>query len=135
MSATDARARVREAGGAELLERLDHLDAVKRASRAPDATSARLPAPREDDAMDADVVIAGGGLWSMIAPLLARRGLRVVVVERARAAQSHREWNASGPELDALVAVGLLDCAVLERLVVARYAYGTCRFAAARPTR
>jgi lycopene cyclase CruA len=55
--------------------------------------------------------------------------MRVCVVERARAGQSHREWNASGPELDALIRCGLLDRATLERLVVARYRRGVCRFA------
>lgn len=120
------RGLVEEAGGAELLERLDHLDAIRRAPR--EAHEAPR-APVAEDAFDADVVIAGGGLWSALAPLLAARGLDVVVLERARAGQAHREWNASGPELRALVRAGLVDDAALERLVVARYDHGTCVFA------
>lgn len=126
MKPDHARSRVAEAGGADLLERLDHLDATRR-ERAP--AHEAPPRPARDDAFDADVVVAGGGLWSLLAPLLAARGLRVVVLERARAGQSHREWNASGPELQALVRAGLVDEPTLERLVLARYDYGTCRFA------
>lgn len=118
--------RVREAGGAELAERLVHLDRA----RAEGARRAIAPVPAPDRAAtpDFDVVIAGGGLWSLLAPLLAARGLSVAVVDRARIGAAHREWNASGPELEALVRTGLLDAPALERLVVARYRYGTCRF-------
>ncbi len=121
-----ARARVREAGGDELLERLDHLDAIRGSARATHDPPAQ---PKREDRVDVDVVLAGGGLWSLLAPLLAARGLRVVVLERARAAQSHREWNASGPELEALIDCGLFDRETIDRLIVARYDHGTCRFA------
>ena len=121
----DARARVREAGGEELLERLDHLDGRARVTR---ISPERPRAPDRTTHTDADVVIAGGGLWSLLAAILAARGLRVVLVERARAAQAHREWNASDQELGALVRAGVVDRPTLERLVVARYARGVCRF-------
>jgi lycopene cyclase CruA len=120
-----ARSRVREAGGPELLERLDHLDA-RAGERAP---AAPVVAPDAAATPDLDVVLAGGGLWSLLAAMLAERGLRVAVVERARAAQPHREWNASERELEALVRAGLVDRAGLEELVVARYRRGVCRFA------
>lgn len=64
----------------------------------------------------------------MLAPVLAARGLKVAVVERGRAGVVHREWNASGPELHALVTSGLLDERELEALIVARYRLGLCRF-------
>jgi lycopene cyclase CruA len=125
-----ARALVREAGGAELLERLDHLDRVRRNPRPERASPSAAPrAPDTSTPVDVDVILAGGGLWSLLAPMLAARGLTVAVLDRARAAQSHREWNASGPELDALVRAGLVEPEGLERLVVARYARGICRFA------
>jgi lycopene cyclase CruA len=117
---------VRAAGGDELLERLEHLDALR---GQPSRIHAPPAAPGPGDERDVDVVLAGGGLWSLLAPLLAGRGLRVAVLERARAGQSHREWNASGPELESLVRCGLLDRAELDRLVVARYERGVCRFA------
>jgi lycopene cyclase CruA len=125
-----ARGLVREAGGDVLLERLEHLDGVRRAARKTRAAAKpEVRAPEPGDAVDADVVLAGGGLWSLLAPLLASRGLRVCVVERARAGQTHREWNASARELEALVDCGLVGRSTLERFVVAKYRRGTCRFA------
>ncbi len=134
MSGLDAaRARVLESGGPELLERLDHLDSLRRQGRELRAATARTapsapPAPEAGDAVDFDVAIVGGGLWSLLAPLLAQHGLRVAVFDRARAAVAHREWNASGPELATLVEGGLVTDAELSRLVVARYDHGICRF-------
>ncbi|MEJ7733233.1 MAG: lycopene cyclase [Polyangiaceae bacterium] len=124
-SDADALARVREAGGQELAERLLHLDAVR------DAPRAQAPRPRAPDIgaePDFDVVIAGGGLSLLYAPVLASHGLRVAVLERARAGAVHREWNASGPELQALVRAGLVSAAELEALIVARYRVGVCRW-------
>lgn len=123
-----ARSIVREAGGEELASRLDHLDA-HRSERRPKAETPPPSPPESGCAYDADVIVAGGGLWSILAPLLALRGLSVIVLERSRTGESHREWNASEEELQALVRVGLVDSDTLERLIVARYDYGTCRFA------
>ncbi|MBS2011703.1 MAG: lycopene cyclase [Deltaproteobacteria bacterium] len=134
-----ARARVREAGGDELLERLDHLDAV-RAGRAPRGASRfplsmdphappAPPAVQHDDRFDYDVIVAGGGLWSVVAPLLAARGFKVAVLERTKVGAAHREWNASRAELQTLVDTGIVESEeALESLVVARYDRGTCRF-------
>lgn len=119
---TDVRAAVRDAGGPELLERLESLERVKQ------RRTRTIAAPDRHARPDLDVVVAGGGLWSIVAPLLARRGLRVAVVERGTAGLAHREWNASWPELDALVRVGLVTRTELEALVIARYRTGTCRF-------
>jgi lycopene cyclase CruA len=120
-----ARARVREVGGAELLERLDHLDAHRR----PRASIGTTPvAPDRGVATDYDVAIVGGGLWSILAPALAARGVRVAVFDRARVGAAHREWNASGPELRALVDARIVTDEELSSLIVARYDHGTCRF-------
>jgi lycopene cyclase CruA len=119
-----ARALVREAGGDELVERLEHLD--RRSSRASDGPPLR--APDRGDVRDVDVVFAGGGLSLLLAPLVARSGVRVAVVDRARIGEAHREWNASSEELDALVSCGLVSNAELEELVVARYERGICRW-------
>lgn len=116
---------VREAGGDELAERLSHLDRVRREPRdAPTELVTRGPL----GGFDADVALVGGGLSLLLAPLLARRGHRVVVLERARAGVGHREWNASSRELEALLDAGLVTPDELERLVVARYREGTCRW-------
>ena len=78
--------------------------------------------------MDFDVAIVGGGLSLLHAPLIAATGKRVAVFDRARIGEAHREWNASGPELDALVRSGLVTRAELETLIVARYREGVCRW-------
>ena len=119
----DVRAEVAAAGGPELLERLEQLERI----RAPRSRKT-IAAPDRDATPDTDIVIAGGGLWSLLAPLLANAGLRVIVVERGVAGVAHREWNASRTELAALVDCGLLDAAELENLILARYRTGTCRF-------
>ena len=95
--------------------------------RAKRAVGARLRAGATPDA-HYDVLIAGGGLSLLLAPLLARAGLRVAVLDRARVGSSHREWNASAGELEALVRAGLFTHAELQTLVLARYREGTCRW-------
>ncbi|WP_438034810.1 lycopene cyclase [Sorangium sp. So ce204] len=121
-----ARGRVREAGGEALLARLEHLDAV-RAAPAPRPG----PSPRPPDrgaTADYDVVIAGGGLSLLLAPLLASAGLRVAVLDRARIGAAHREWNAGTAEVAALSASGIFTRDEIERLVIARYVEGLCRW-------
>jgi lycopene cyclase CruA len=118
-----ARDRVRDAGGPELVERLEHLDRGWRRPAAP------LPPPDAPDAgarPDFDVVLAGGGLSLLLAPVMADLGLRVGVFDRGRIGLVHREWNASGPELSTLQTSGLFTPEEVEGLVVARYRYGHC---------
>lgn len=124
LEASRARDLVREAGGEELVERLEHLD---RSGSGPEQPQ-RVRAPSRGDARDVDVIFAGGGLSLLLAPLVARSGLRVAVADRARIGEAHREWNASAEELEALVRVGLLTHPELEELVVARYERGICRW-------
>jgi lycopene cyclase CruA len=125
MAYADDLAAVKDALGPELAERLAHLDGVRTLPRA----APRLIAPPERGSVtDYDVLLAGGGLSLLYAPLLAASGLRVAVLERTRAGASHREWNASYPELLALVRVGLLSEAELGALIVARYREGVCAF-------
>jgi lycopene cyclase CruA len=124
----EARSRVREAGGDELCERLEHLDAA-RASRRRALALDRLPqAPDRGAHPDFDVAIAGGGLSLLLAPLLADRGLRVAVFDRARVGSAHREWNAGERELRALGETGLFTPSELESLIIARYTSGLCRW-------
>lgn len=126
MKSDEIKERIVAASGPEMLERLVHLD---RAEPAPVPTDGSIAAPTSDDVIDFDVVLAGGGLSLLFAPLLARRGLRVAVVERARAGAAHREWNASRPELSALSSVGLFTPDEIDRdLIVARYREGLCRW-------
>ncbi len=92
MRLDEARARVREAGDAELVERLEHLDAQRR-TRPVDGDPPA--APDLAATVDCDVALVGSGLSTLYAVTLAARGLKVMVFDRARAATAHREWNAS----------------------------------------
>lgn len=125
MNRDEVRARIVASSSEEHFERLEHLDrGVVEPPRTP-----RARAPADGARPDVDVVLAGGGLSLLYAPLLARRGARVVVVERARAAAAHREWNASRSELTRLSDVGLLTQAEIDSdLIVARYDRGFCRW-------
>ncbi len=117
--------RLRETpGGAEALERIEHLERTW-GQRRPFAT---LSGVERGSRLDVDVILAGGGLWMTLAPYLARRGLRVAVIERGRAGSGHREWNISGPELLPLRRSGLFTEAEVEALVVTRYREGVCRW-------
>jgi lycopene cyclase CruA len=126
MTPDEARARVREAAGPELLERLAHLDATRSHPPADDRPPARTPG--RDDPADCDVALVGAGLSLLYAPVLAALGARVHVFDRGRAGATHREWNASARELDALVAMGVITADELAGLVVARYREGFCRW-------
>jgi lycopene cyclase CruA len=119
------KARVREAGGPELLERLEWLDAQ---GTRPPAAPRLVGRPDVRRRPDFDVVLAGGGLSLLYAPVLAGFGLKVGVFDRARAAAVHREWNISGSELAPLTASGLFTPAEVESLIVARYERGVCRW-------
>lgn len=121
-----ARGRLAEApGGAEALDRIEHLERSW-GGRAPIERLRFDPPPSFRP--DVDVIVAGGGLWLVLAAFLARRGLRVAVLDRAPIGRAHREWNISGKELAPFTASGLFTPAEIESLVVARYAKGVCRW-------
>ncbi len=121
-----ARDVVRACGGDELLDRLDRLDALQagRAQAAPE----RPTAPEAAHRPEWDVVLAGGGLSLLMAPLLAARGARVAVFDAGRIGAVHREWNCAGDELAPLWETGLLDRTTVEALVLNRYRHGFCRW-------
>lgn len=115
--------------GAEALERLTHLD---RARGVPTLDTPLRP-PDGAATVDVDVVFAGGGLSLLLAAELARLGVRVMVIERARAGAGHREWNASDRELEPLVLSGIFTQEELERAIVGRYDHGICAFSGSPP--
>jgi lycopene cyclase CruA len=121
----ELKSRVREAGGPELLERLEWLDAER---ARPPVEDSPVRAPEPGTRVDFDVVLAGGGLSLLFAPVLAGLGLKVGVFERGRAAVAHREWNISRAELQPLTDSGLFTHQEVESLIVARYAHGVCRW-------
>jgi lycopene cyclase CruA len=125
MDIAEARQRVRERASAELVERLEHLDAT-RGERARDDDAPA--APDAGARADFDVALVGGGLSILYAPVLAAKGLRVAVFERGTAAVAHREWNASLPELGRLVDAGVVTREALAGVILAQYREGVCRW-------
>lgn len=125
MTPDEAKARVRERASAELVERLEQLDATRARRPADDDVPG---APDAGARPDFDVALVGGGLSLLYAPVLAAKGLRVAVFERGTAALAHREWNASLPELGRLVDAGVVARDALDGLVLARYRAGVCRW-------
>jgi lycopene cyclase CruA len=121
----ELKSRVREAGGPELLERLEWLDAER---VRPPVEAPLVRAPGRGTHADFDVVLVGGGLSLLFAPVLAGLGLKVGVFERGRAGVVHREWNISRSELWPLTASGLFQPEEVESLIVARYEHGVCRW-------
>lgn len=115
----------------QMRQRLHQLDVLGQ-SDAWRGSACALPrlsaAPTAQAAYDFDVALLGGGLSLLVAPLLARQGLSVVVIERAVPGVVHREWNASAQELQVLVQTGLVTAARLEALIVNRYQTGLCRW-------
>ncbi len=128
---SDALDRIRAHAGRELVERIEHLDAVRGTRR----VDRLLSPPDASTRVDADVVVAGGGLSLLVAAELARLGVSVLVIERARAGAAHREWNASDDELRPLVDAGIVSASELEELIVGRYRDGICAFHGGTPRR
>ncbi len=78
--------------------------------------------------VDFDVALAGGGLSLVYAAYLARAGLRVVVFDRRRIGQGHREWNIARAELLPLVESRLFTQAEVDALVPLEYDHGLVRW-------
>jgi lycopene cyclase CruA len=91
-------------------------------------TTARPSPPAVGEALDCDVLIAGGGLSLFYAAWLARAGLRVVVCDRGRIGHGHREWNISRGELGPLAESGLFSSDEVEALILADYRAGIVRW-------
>ncbi|KAL3932219.1 MAG: hypothetical protein SGPRY_000795 [Prymnesium sp.] len=69
------------------------------------------------DAMDFDVVVAGGNIGVLLATALALRGLRVAIVEAGKLRGREQDWNASRKEVEELVALGVISEEELARVI------------------
>ncbi|MGQ9838617.1 MAG: FAD-binding oxidoreductase [Cyanobacteriota bacterium] len=79
-------------------------------------------------AQDADVVVAGGTLGILVGAALAKRGWRVILLERGILRGREQEWNISGQELRVLLELELLTPAELEQVQVTHYRRGRIGF-------
>ncbi|KAJ8902561.1 hypothetical protein NDN08_006963 [Rhodosorus marinus] len=78
--------------------------------------------PSEDFAeIDFDVLICGGSLGIFLALALAKRGIRVAVVERGRLIGRDQEWNVSRKEMKILIEMGLLTGEDIEEAIVSEF--------------
>jgi len=71
--------------------------------------------------IDFDVLICGGSLGIFLALALAKRGLRVAVVERGRLIGRDQEWNVSRKEMKILIEMGLLTVEEVEEAIVSEF--------------
>ncbi|MEN9203095.1 MAG: hypothetical protein Q6K80_06230 [Thermostichus sp. DG_1_6_bins_120] len=78
--------------------------------------------------LEADVVIAGGTLGILLGAALAKRGWRVVLLERGLLRGRDQEWNTSRQELQVLLTLELLTPAELEQVQVTHYPSGRIGF-------
>lgn len=70
------------------------------------------------DALDWDVVIAGGTLGIFIAAALVRQGWRVALLERGMLRGREQEWNISRTEMNTFLELNLFSLQELEDVIV-----------------
>jgi lycopene cyclase CruP len=70
------------------------------------------------DALDWDVVVAGGTLGIFIAATLVRRGWRVALIERGMLRGRDQEWNIARAEMNTFLEMDLLSLQELEDVIV-----------------
>lgn len=75
-----------------------------------------------------DIVYIGGALGVIHAALMARRGYRVLLLERLPFGRMNREWNISRAEFQNLIDLGLFTAAEFESIIAAEYQDGFNKF-------
>ncbi len=89
-------------------------------------TAGDLPLCRPENSFD--VVIAGGSLGLVLGAALAKRGLRVMLFDKGKVGEAHREWNISERELGALSRWGIFTPEEIGRTIATRYNRGVVSF-------
>ncbi|MFB6275287.1 MAG: NAD(P)/FAD-dependent oxidoreductase [Halothece sp.] len=79
-------------------------------------------------APDYDLIYVGGALGVIHAAVMARRGYRVLLMERLPFGRMNREWNISRQEFQALIDLGLLTEAEFETVIAREYKDGYNKF-------
>ena len=80
------------------------------------------------DAPTYDLIYVGGALGVIHAAVMARRGYRVLLLERLPFGRMNREWNISRTEFQSLIDLGLFTAAEFESLIAAEYRDGFNKF-------
>ncbi len=83
---------------------------------------------KEDISPTYDLIYIGGALGVIHAAVMAKRGYRVLLVERLLFGRMNREWNISRDEIQCLVNLGLLTPAEVESVIAREYKDGFNKF-------
>jgi len=75
-----------------------------------------------------DIVYIGGALGVIHAAVMARRGYKVLLIERLPFGHMNREWNISRGEFQSLIDLDLFSQAEFESIIAAEYADGFNKF-------
>lgn len=75
-----------------------------------------------------DIIYIGGALGVIHAAVMARRGYRVLLVERLPFGRMNREWNISRDEFQSLIELGLFTPAEFEETIAREYIDGFNKF-------
>jgi lycopene cyclase CruA len=96
--------------------------------------SSTVPAPASDVSpnppqdLTYDLIYVGGALGVIHAAVMAKRGYRVLLLERLPFGRMNREWNISRGEFQNLIDLGLFTAAEFESLIAAEYTDGFNKF-------
>ncbi|MCG9887304.1 MAG: flavin-dependent dehydrogenase [Cyanobacteria bacterium] len=75
-----------------------------------------------------DLIYVGGALGVVHAAVMARRGYRVLLLERMPFGRMNREWNISRQEFQSLIDLGLFTAAEFEQVIGCEYRDGFHKF-------
>lgn len=75
-----------------------------------------------------DLIYVGGALGVIHAAVMAKRGYRVLLLDRLPFGRMNREWNISRDEIQSLINLGLLTSAEVESVIAREYKEGFNKF-------
>ncbi len=81
-----------------------------------------------DDPQEYDLIYIGGALGVVHAAVMARKGYRVLLVERLPFGRMNREWNISRDEFQSLINLGLFTPEEFESVIATEYVDGFSKF-------
>ncbi len=116
----------------DTLAHIESLDAawaqLLRNERPPTPLSVTASAELPPADITVDIVYAGGGLTLLHAYAMQKRGWKTLVFDRRTIGTTHREWNISRSELQALVEAELFTREELDAVIAREYRRGFVRF-------